>query len=437
MNQGPSSPTESIIPVEKGKPAGPSRGSLLVLFLTVFVDLLGFGMVMPLLAIYADQFSVDAGGWVIGALMASFSLMQFIVAPLWGMLSDRIGRRPVLMMGLAGSVVFYSVFAWASAINSLTLLFVSRIGAGIAGATIPTTQAYIADTTTSDRRSHGMALIGIAMGFGFTFGPLLGYLALPEGKGNPGPWPGVAAAALSLVALGLAWFLLPESRRPGGQSTARKWLDVRGFRHALMRRSLLLLLFGYTVCVFAFVQFETTLSLLLYNGERGATNTPFDFSWRELMLTFAFIGIVLAVVQGAIIRPLTKRLDDLILLMLGIVIEVVGFVILVFAIRSVSYPQLYTGLFVITSGFGFIQPPIHALISRWTGDRYQGSVMGVAQSFNALARIGGSALGIPLLKRSTSLPFSSAVVMLVVAGVVILVASHRQAGLSENVEDID
>jgi MFS family permease len=164
----------------------PGKGSLLVLFLTVFVDLLGFGMVMPLLAIYADQFALDASGWSIGLLMASFSLMQFIFAPVWGMISDRIGRRPILMLGLAGSVVFYGIFAWASWVSSLTWLFVSRIGAGICGATIPTTQAYIADTTTPEKRSHGMALIGMAMGFGFTFGPLLGFLALPSGEGNPG-----------------------------------------------------------------------------------------------------------------------------------------------------------------------------------------------------------------------------------------------------------
>src|SRR5947207_5764167 len=123
----------------------PGKGSLLVIFLTVFIDLLGFGMVLPLLPIYAQQFTVDESGAMLGALMASFSLMQFIFAPLWGRLSDRIGRRPVLMVGLAGSVVFYTLFGVATVTKQLALLFVSRIGAGIAGATIPTAQAYIAD----------------------------------------------------------------------------------------------------------------------------------------------------------------------------------------------------------------------------------------------------------------------------------------------------
>src|SRR6476646_8966148 len=141
-------PTE-INPYEPAREAAeasgrpPSRGSLLVIFLTVFIDLLGFGMVLPLLPIYASDFGLKEHGWQIGALMASFSLMQFLFAPLWGRLSDRIGRRPVLIVGLLGSVAFYTLFGIASLQKSLLLLFVARIGAGIAGATISTAQAYI------------------------------------------------------------------------------------------------------------------------------------------------------------------------------------------------------------------------------------------------------------------------------------------------------
>lgn len=403
---------------------GPRTGSLAVLFLTVFVDLLGFGMVMPLLAVYADQFSRDAGGWTIGLLMASFSAMQFLAAPVWGMLSDRIGRRPVLMAGLAGSVIFYSLFAWASHVDSLFLLFVSRIGAGIAGATIPTAQAYIADSTPPEKRSHGMAIIGIAMGFGFTFGPLLGYLALPSGEGNPGPWPGIVAAGLSLVALTMAFFLLPESRIPGGESTARKWLDVNGLRHALGRPCLLLLLVGYVICIFAFVQFETTLSLLLYRSEHGLSQTPFDFSWRNLLLTYALIGIVLAVVQGGLIRPLSKRVSEIPLLVTGMVMDCLAFLLMIYAIHVVSLPLLYTSLILVSAGFAFMQPPLHGLVSLWTPQDRQGSVLGFAQSLNALARISGSALSIPLLRKSTSLPYSSAALLILIAVGLILAASR-------------
>src|SRR6478736_7959229 len=200
-------------------PDAPRKASLLVIFLTVFIDLLGFGMVLPLLPIYAKDFAAALQleeshaqvGWLIGLLMSSFSLMQFIFAPIWGRVSDRVGRRPILMLGLAGSVVFYTLFGVATVFRSLPLLFVSRIGAGIAGATISTAQAYIADATTLQTRARGMALIGAAFGLGFTFGPLLAWAALlssgaADEKAGHSPWPGFVAAILSGGALVLAIF---------------------------------------------------------------------------------------------------------------------------------------------------------------------------------------------------------------------------------------
>ena len=409
-----------------------SRGSLLVIFLTVFVDLLGFGLVMPLLPIYAEQYAVDPQGWTIGLLMASFSLMQFIFAPLWGMLSDRVGRRPVLMIGLFGSVVCYSLFAYAAVVQSLTWLFITRIGAGIAGATIPTTQAYIADCTPPEKRSHGMALIGMAMGLGFTFGPLLGFLAMPSREGDPGPWPGVAAAALSLTALLLAIFLLPESKPPGVQSTARKWLDIPGLVHALGRKSILWLLLAYFVFVFGFVVLESTLSLLLWREnpktmEIAALETayaPFDLTWQQLCLTYAFVGFTLAFVQGAFIRPISKRVSDVALVLFGATTELVGFAIMIVAINQVSLPLLFVGLAVVVSGFACIQPAIHGLISTWTDPNKQGSVFGFSQSLNAIARIIGAAVSIPLLKQSTTLPYMTSAVLMFIAGIVIYWASR-------------
>ncbi|MGD9647226.1 MAG: MFS transporter, partial [Pirellulales bacterium] len=160
------------------QPAAPAKAPLLVIFLTVFIDLLGFGMVLPLLPIYGKMFSHDTTGKVPGLLLASFSAAQFLFAPIWGRLSDRFGRRPILVIGLGGSVFSYTVFGLAATSQSLLWLFIARIGAGICGATIPTAQAYIADMTTVENRTKGMALIGAAFGLGFTFGPLLGAVAL-------------------------------------------------------------------------------------------------------------------------------------------------------------------------------------------------------------------------------------------------------------------
>ncbi|MDB4380339.1 MFS transporter, partial [Mariniblastus sp.] len=240
---------------------GATKGALGVIFLTVFIDLLGFGIVLPLLPLYADIFGTDPSGIVIGMLMACFSIMQFIFAPIWGAISDRIGRRPVIIIGLAGSVVFYTLFGIAAIYESLFGLFVTRIGAGIAGATIPTAQAYIADTTTKENRTRGMALIGIAFGLGFTLGPLFAYFAVPQEiaveagaevsqLGDPGAGPGFVAAGLSAIALLLAIFRLPESHHPsqGKSGNTRKWFDLSAWKTAVGNPAMAYLLLGFFVC---------------------------------------------------------------------------------------------------------------------------------------------------------------------------------------------
>ena len=191
----------------------PRRGSLLVIFLTVLHRPAGLrhGVAAVAAVWQAVPGLVNA---TLGLLMASFSAMQFLFAPLWGRLSDRVGRRPVLMLGLGGSVVFYALFGVATVLESLTGLFICRIGAGIAGATISTAQAYIADSTSLENRAKGMALIGAAFGLGFTFGPLLGSLALPAAAEQAGPGPGYLAAALSAVAFALGAFQASRIARP-------------------------------------------------------------------------------------------------------------------------------------------------------------------------------------------------------------------------------
>lgn len=398
---------------------GPSRGSLAIIFLTVFIDLLGFGLVLPLLPVYADQFVVDPQGWQLGLLMASFSLMQFLVAPLWGSLSDRIGRRPVLLIGLLGSVVFYSVFAFATIHKSIVWLFVSRIGAGIAGATIPTAQAYIADCTPPQQRARGMALIGMAFGMGFTFGPLIGYLALPTGQGDPGPMPGYVAAGLSLFAFLAAIFLLPESLRGSAHPThSRTWVPWEGFQ--MIRRSvaLKLLLLVIFICVFSFSKFETTLSLLV-KGSDDAAYQPFQFSWRQLCGTYALIGFTLALIQGGVVRPLSKYLPERTLALVGVTLEVIGFGVVVAAIGVPSVGLLFAALFLIVSGFSCLQPSINGLVSRHCDETHQGVVLGVSQSVNALARIGGSAIAISLLKLGLSIPYIVSGTLLLVSAILI------------------
>jgi MFS family permease len=400
-----------------------SKGSLFVVFLTVFIDLLGFGMVLPLLPLYAKQFSVDESGWTIGLLMASFSAMTFLFAPLWGRLSDRIGRRPALMFGLGGSVIFYSLFAVASSYNSLALLFVARIGAGIMGATIPVAQAYIADTTSREHRAKGMALIGAAFGMGFTFGPLLGFFAAPTGTGDPGPGPGYAAAALSLVALLLAWYKLPESLRPGGRASEHKLLDSTAWRNALATPSIGALLLTLFVCIFGFAKFETTLSPLVFGGEN--LESRFGFDYQRVMLMYAYIGFTLTLAQGVLVRRMAGKLSEAVLAAAGAVLEAIGFALVLVAVQYSLTPVLFAALTVIVVGFALMQPSLNALISRRSDPAMQGSILGVAQSVSSLARIGGPLVAFPLLYRDVSLPYISAMALMALGFTLILYAAPR------------
>ncbi|MBL7042834.1 MAG: MFS transporter [Pirellulaceae bacterium] len=384
-------------------PDEPRKGSLLVIFLTVFIDLLGFGMVLPLLPIYGDVFTEDPLGWRLGLLMASFSMMQFLFAPVWGRLSDQIGRRPVLMIGLGGSVVFYTLFGVATSLSSLPLLFVSRIGAGIAGATIPTAHAYIADSTSVEGRSKGMALIGTAFGLGFTFGPVLAFLAVPTGRGDPGPWPGYAAAILSAVALVLAVFKLPESKRADSESAARKLFDVDALRQAIARPSIGMLLMVVFLCIFTFAKLETSSSILIWGNEE-ATDSPFRFTWAQVCWTHAYIGFTLAAIQGGLVRRLAGRIAEGKLATFGAAVNVAGFAIMVAAIKCESVALLLASLAVVVAGVSFIQPNLNSLLSRRSDPNKQGVILGAAQSVNALGRILGSGIGIPLLRMDYAMP---------------------------------
>lgn len=407
------------------KSDSPRRGSLLVIFLTVFIDLLGFGMVLPLLPIYADQFpAIDKAGWMLGALMASFSVMQFLFAPLWGRLSDRIGRRPVLMIGLAGSVIFYSLFGIATILQSLPLLFLSRIGAGIAGATISTAQAYIADSTSLENRSKGMALIGMAFGLGFTFGPLLGFLAVPTRDLPPGPAPGFVAAGLSAIALLLAIVLLPESRRPGAAPADHKLFDLAAIKTALSIPSIALVLLALFVCIFSFANFETTLSLLI-KDRKGSPDSIFGFSWGQVCLTYAYIGFTLALVQGGLVRRLAGRVDEGTMAAGGALLEVVGFGVVLLAIAQQSSTVLLAALAIIVAGFSFMQPTLQSLLSRRSDPEKQGMILGLGQSVSSMARIAGSAIGIPLLKAQTELPYYVAAGLMVLGLFLVIGAARR------------
>lgn len=354
------------------------KSPLAVLFLTVFVDLLGFGIVLPLLPRYATEY--QASGWAIGLLMASFSLMQLVFMPVWGRLSDRIGRRPVLMVGLAGSVVSYALFAYA---DSYALLLLSRVAAGVFGATIGTAQAYIADVTPHDERGRGMAIIGAAFGVGFAVGPAVGGLAYEEI--SPAA-PGLIAAWLSAAALVLAWKVLPEPARH--RRTARRGLFAgEGLRHAFSTPTVPLVLLLQFLATFAFANFEGTLSLL--------TQVKWGYGVTDNGKLFSYVGLCLLIFQGGVVRRLMPRVGELNFVVLGCLVLMAG--LLLVGLAGDRLAQVLGALAVAVLGFSMLTPSLSSLLSQRTPAALQGEVLGVGQSMLALARVLGPAVGNPLL----------------------------------------
>ena len=383
-----------------------SNSPLLIIFVTVFIDLLGFGIVLPLLPRYGEYFGLDR--LLLGLLMASFSAMQFLFAPLWGRLSDRVGRRPVLLVGLAGSTLFYGLFGLATSLGKgaeflglsvIPWLFIARIGAGIAGATIPTAQAYIADSTTAEGRGRGMALIGAAFGIGFTFGPLLGAMFVSSDiNGPPSSAAGYVASGLSAMAFLWALGRLPESLKADNVAPKRRWLNVGAMGKAFSYRGTGLLLLTIFLTTLAFAQFEVTLSLLTKH---------FNLADDKNFFVYAYVGFVLALSQGLVVRRLSPRLGDFRMSLIGTILMTIGMVLIAVSCGQGSLGLLFAIVPVNVLGFSALTPSLQAMLSLRTSADEQGEILGVGQSMSALARIAGPLLGIWLFKFDQQQPENS------------------------------
>jgi MFS family permease len=409
----------------------PRKTSLLLVFVIVCIDLLGFGLVLPLLPIYGEKLAAGLPkaqvGMIVGMLMLSFPLMQFIFSPLWGRLSDRLGRRPVLLLSLAGSMFFYACFGVASLLQSLTWMFLSRIGAGIAAATIPTAQAYIADVTPPEKRARGMAMIGAAFGLGFTLGPLIGASAifLSRDQSAVSPWPGFAAAILSGMALLVAFFKLPESLRTDEIPETRRHFDLGALRDILAIPSVGLLLVTSFAAVFSLANFESTLSFTIREEIRHVAEDMPDWKVQmRLMLVFAYIGVIQCLVQGLLVRRLANHWKESVLATVGSFLSIGGFVMLAIlgggTRGGVGWLMVATAVEV--SGIAFVFPAISSLISRRSDPAKQGGILGAGESVGSIARIAGFGAGVPLYFLDHRLPFETAAVLMAVALALILMA---------------
>lgn len=354
------------------------KASLFVLFLTVFIDLIGFGMVIPFLSFYAREYG--ASGVVVGAVVGIYSIMQFFVAPVWGRLSDRVGRRPVILISLTASCIGYFLFAIS---RDLNVLFLSRIVAGAGGANIGTAQAYITDVTSPQDRARGMGLIGAAFGLGFILGPPLSGILSAVGisRGMHGNLlPGLVAAGLSFTALVLALSVLTESKPAGIRPRAAvpPQFDPRLWRYVAHHATLAALMGGLFLTVLAVAGMET--SVTLHARDR------FDFEQIDLAYIFLFMGAIVAGIQGGLIGRFARALGEKALIVIGAVSFTIGFL----AVPSVyRLALLYAVAFFIAIGQGLTYPSLTALVSKAAPPHERGSVLGLATSVGSLARFVG------------------------------------------------
>jgi MFS transporter, DHA1 family, tetracycline resistance protein len=403
------------------------KPSLLVIFLTVFIDLIGFGIVLPLLPLYAENYG--ARGWQLGLLMAAYSVMQFVFAPVWGRLSDRVGRRPILLISTAGAVASYALFAYATRFEgslAFWLIVLSRALAGLCGANITVAQAYIADITPLDQRSKRMGLIGMAFGLGFILGPPLGGFSFRL-LGDAGP--GIIASAFCALNLILAFFILAESWAPSAHTDAARRPRVEQWQHTLRQPTIGLLIVIFFLATFCFTCFEITLGLVIARNFQLGIKTPESISVAGWL--FMYCGLISAVVQGGPIGKLVRKFGEPKLIAVSLILTAVGLAplpfiqgqgklswSLLFSAQGGSWWLLLLTLAALAIGSGLTRPPLFGLLSVLTPPDQQGATIGVAQSAGSLARIFGPMFAGAFFEAHPALPYLTCAAIAAITGLV-------------------
>jgi len=385
-----------------------NRSALAILFVIVFIDLLGFGMVIPVMPLYAARLGASEA-WV-GLLSAGYSLMQFVFAPIWGRLSDRIGRRPVLLVSIAMTAL---AFAMYGAATTFAVLLVSRLFAGAATANIAIARAFVADVTPPEGRARGMGIIGAAFGLGFVLGPAIGGFLSQYALSLP-PYVAAALAAANGLA---AYFVLPEPEERSVREEARR---VRfGEFFAEMRRPgirRLIWIFGLTVLAFAAM--EATYALLV--------TKRYGLDLEHVDYLFAYIGVLIVIVQGGLIGRLTRMYGEKKLLIAGLVLQAVALAVLPFAATTVG---LVLATAPLAIGSGLSQPSLASLLSRFARADDQGGTLGIGESAAAVGRVIGPVSGTWTFKNvSMAFPYLVGAALMLVGA--LLGAALRPAGTS-------
>jgi DHA1 family tetracycline resistance protein-like MFS transporter len=384
------------------------RTPLAAVYLTVFIDLLGFSIILPLLPFYAERYGAT-GVWV-GALLTAYSAVQFVSAPILGRLSDRIGRRPVLLLSLAGSALSLALTGVA---HSLWLLLAGRALAGLFGGSIATAQAYVADVTPAEERARYMGLLGASVGLGFVFGPAVGAAFSPLGFGAAAFF----AAGLATANFVLTYLRVPESRTPASPLAGRR-PSRTGIVAAFGRPAVARIVVAMFLTTFAFVGLEATFALF--------SQRRFGLGARGFGLAFTYVGIVVVVVQGGLVGRLNARYGERMLAAGGAALMGLGLLGVAFA------PDLALGMLMLTVlalGQGLANPALSSLLSRESHADEQGSTLGVGQSMTAAARASGPLLAGLLYDAQFALPYVAGA--LLALGVVWLLSQTTVAAEAE------
>lgn len=353
-----------------------TRASLSIIFITVFIDLLGFGLLIPILPTFASK-ELSISDFEIGIIVAAYSFIQFIFNPIIGGYSDKVGRRPIILASLLITSLSYILFSFST---TFFLLLASRLLAGFGGSNIAVAQAYIADVTTEKERTKGMGMIGAAFGLGFVFGPLLGGILSQYGYEIVGYF----AAGFSFLAFLFAFFFLKESISKN-QTNIKRNVNVfsaKAYSVLLKQKKLAFFVFIYFVIVFSMANIYGTFALLGFK--------VYSFTDREIGYLFAIIGVVGAIVQGGLLRQLSKYTSDENLLLLGIFFMMIGLTGLPFGINFLGV-SIIGALFAI--GSGILQPTLLGFVSKEVDQESQGTILGMNQSLAALARVLGPLWG--------------------------------------------
>jgi DHA1 family tetracycline resistance protein-like MFS transporter len=364
------------------------RSPLVVIFTTVFIDLVGFGIVIPVLPFYAEGTAFNATPRTVGLLFASYSIMQLIFSPVLGGLSDKHGRRPVLLLSIIGTGLGFLILGFA---KTIVMLFVGRILDGITGGNISTAQAYIADITTEENRAKGMGMIGAAFGLGFIFGPAIGGILSRWGIQVPF----IFAAVLCFANAMLLYFTLPETVTPDhpAKNSAARGRSLRNVMLSLKQPRLAFVLVIYFMFIVAFSIMTTAFSLY--------TMFRFGYDEQHTGYLFAYVGLIAVIIQGGLIGRLVKRFGELPLVIVG----AFCFAISLFAVPFVGpaaggLAALLVGGGVFSMGNSLATPALTSLASKSAGPAQQGVVLGVTQSTASLARAVGPSLAALLISSS-------------------------------------